>query len=89
MTNVVGLEPFVDQSLRVFFQQLDRRYASSNGVCDLGTWFQYFAYDVMGTLAFSKRCSFLEEGRDDNGMLTAVEKLMNVSAVVRLVFEVI
>ncbi|KAF7183359.1 hypothetical protein CNMCM7691_003558 [Aspergillus felis] len=81
MTNVVSLEPFVDQALRVLFQQLDRRYATSKGVCDLGNWLQYFAYDVMGTLTFSKRYSFLEEGRDVNGILMAVEKFMNVSSV--------
>ncbi|KAJ5417582.1 uncharacterized protein N7487_001132 [Penicillium crustosum] len=81
MTNVVTLEPFVDQALCVMFDQLDRRYATSEGVCDLGNWLQYFAYDVMGTLTFSKRYSFLEEGRDVNGILMAVEKFMNLSSV--------
>lgn len=73
----------MDQALCVMFDQLDRRYATSEGVCDLGNWLQYFAYDVMGTLTFSKRYSFLEEGRDVNGILMAVEKFMNLSSVVR------
>ncbi|KAG9244294.1 cytochrome P450 [Calycina marina] len=70
MTNLVSFEPFVDETIEVFFGQLDRRFVEGGRACDFGTWLQYFAFDVVGELTFSSRLGFLEGGRDiDNIML--------------------
>lgn len=69
ISNTVSHEDFVDRVLHVLFHQLDHRYADSRCTFDLGNWLQYFAFDVMGTLTFSKRYGFLEQGCDVNGML--------------------
>ncbi|KAI3275302.1 hypothetical protein DTO003C3_1849 [Penicillium roqueforti] len=77
MTNVVKLESFVDQTLAVLLEQLDGRFLGSNDVpFDLGSWLQYFAFDSMGTLTFSRRYGFLEQGRDMNGILGEIWKFM-------------
>lgn len=80
MTNVLRDEPAVDKTLDVLFQQLDQRFVGLDKVFDLGSWLQYFAFDVMGTLTFSKRYSFLEEGKDVHGVLDAIWKFMKTAA---------
>ncbi|KAL9634238.1 MAG: hypothetical protein Q9164_004215 [Protoblastenia rupestris] len=80
MSNVVTLECFVDEVLTVMIRQLDARYVQTQETFDLGSWLQYFAFDVMGTLTFSKRYGFLEHGKDVNGMLEAIWACMETTA---------
>ncbi|KAF4228494.1 hypothetical protein CNMCM8980_001760 [Aspergillus fumigatiaffinis] len=80
MTNVTTFEPIVDEVLDVLFRQVDARFVKTGDVCDLGSWLQYFAFDLMGSLTFSKRYGFIEEGRDVNGILSAVGKFMKAAA---------
>ncbi|KFX98708.1 hypothetical protein V490_02162 [Pseudogymnoascus sp. VKM F-3557] len=75
-TNVITFEPFVDEVLAVLFDQLNQRFVKSQARFDLGDWLQYFAFDVMGTMTFSKRYGFLETGTDVNGMLDAIWQFM-------------
>ena len=72
LSNSVTYEGFVNQVLEVLFKQLDQRYVHSHKSFDLGNWLQYFAFDVMGTLTFSKRYGFLEQGHDVHGMLATI-----------------
>lgn len=76
MTNVVKFEPLVDQTLAVLLKQLDDRFLSNNMPFDLGDWLQYFAFDSMGTLTFSRRYGFLERGRDVHGILGEIWAFM-------------
>lgn len=76
LSSVVTFERFVDEVLGVLFHQLDKRYVESQATFDLGDWLQYFAFDVMGTMTFSKRYGFLETGTDVNGMLGAIWDFM-------------
>lgn len=76
LSNTVTHETSVDQVLDVMFQQLDQRYVDSHKTFDLGNWLQYFAFDVMGTLTFSKRYGFLEQGQDVDGMLETIWNYM-------------
>ncbi|KAB8073082.1 cytochrome P450 [Aspergillus leporis] len=82
MTNVVKLEPLVDQTLAVLWKQLDQRFLSANDKpFYLGNWLQYFAFDSMGTLTFSRRYGFLEQGRDMHGILDEIGSFMTRVAV--------
>ncbi|KAF7586585.1 hypothetical protein BBP40_008642 [Aspergillus hancockii] len=80
MTSVVSLEPLIDKTLNIFLKQLDDRYVGSSEVFDLGSWLQYFAFDVMGTLTFSRRYGFLEQGRDVHQILQEIWKFMKTVA---------
>lgn len=84
LSNVLGLEAFVDEAIRVMIQQLDERFAETGISFDLADWLQYFAFDVMGTLTFSKRYGFLEQGRDVHGMLATIWNYMKTAAPVGL-----
>lgn len=80
MTNVVALEPFVDKTLGVLFEQLDSRFVETQQEFDLGNWLQFFAFEVMGTLSFSERYGFLEKGCDTNGLLESIWEFMKTVA---------
>ncbi|KAI0149828.1 cytochrome P450 [Hypoxylon sp. NC0597] len=72
MSNLVSFEPLVDRTIEVFCQELDRRFVLPGKACDLGAWLQYFAFDVVGEITFSKRLGFLEEGRDVEGIMASI-----------------
>lgn len=76
LSNVISFEPFVDQVLGVLFEQLDERFVKNQATPDLAEWLQYFAFDVMGTMTFSKRYGFLETGSDVRGLIGAIWDFM-------------
>ena len=80
LSNVITYEPFVDKVLAVMIEQLDKRCANTGKPFDFGLWLQFFAFDVMGTLTFSKRYGFLETGRDVDGMLETIWTYMTTAA---------
>ena len=69
MSNLVSFEGHVDSTIREFFRQLDRRFGTTDTVCDFGQWLQMFAFDVIGEITFSKRLGFLEKGDDVDNIM--------------------
>lgn len=69
MSNVVSFEPYVDSTMSVFIDQLNKRFVEPDLVCNFGTWLQMFAFDVMGEITFSRRLGFLESGTDIGGLM--------------------
>lgn len=53
-----------------------------NKVCDFGQWLQFYAFDVIGELTFSKRLGFVERGEDVDGIIGNLEWLLGYAAVV-------
>ncbi|KAM6476000.1 cytochrome P450 CYP4/CYP19/CYP26 subfamily protein [Trichoderma sp. SZMC 28011] len=80
LSNTVTFEGLVDDVLACLSEQLDKRFADTTEILDFGKWVQYFAFDVMGTMSFSKRYGFLDQGRDDEGMLDAIFNYMKTAA---------
>src|SRR4051812_36511059 len=76
MSNLVEFEPYVDNTIGFFLGRLEEvraqaqshSHSKSSGragdACNLGTWLQWFAFDVMGEITFSKRLGFLDEAKD-------------------------
>ncbi|MCJ1258546.1 hypothetical protein MMC24_006379 [Lignoscripta atroalba] len=69
MSNLVSFEPYVDSTMRVFFEQLEKRFVRPGEICDFDKWLQMFAFDVIGEITFSKRLGFLERGEDVDGIM--------------------
>ncbi|KAH9885148.1 cytochrome P450 [Xylariomycetidae sp. FL2044] len=80
LSNILTLEPHVDKTLQVLVNQWDSRFLDSRKTFDMADWLAYFAFDVMGTLTFSKRYGFLEQGRDVDGMLNTIWVFMKTAA---------
>ncbi|TKA49160.1 hypothetical protein B0A54_01236 [Friedmanniomyces endolithicus] len=72
LSTLVEFEPLIDSTTAVFLTRLDELFASTEKVCDLGTWLQWFAFDVIGELTFSKRLGFLEKAEDVEGITQSV-----------------
>lgn len=82
MTNLVSFEPYVDSTMRYLFERLDEEFVTPGRVCNLESWLQYFAFDVIGELTFSKRLGFLKRGEDVDGIIHAIDTFFNTAAVV-------
>lgn len=80
MSTLVAFEPLVDETTLAFLEQLKRRFAGrpgDEGICDIGVWLQYYAFDVIGELTYSKRLGFLDRGVDADDIIGNLERLLN------------
>lgn len=76
LTAATSFEPLVDGVLQFMDEKLRERFAQSGQVFNLGDYCQFYAFDVMGTMTFSKRHGFLDQGKDVNNMIGALHKFM-------------
>jgi hypothetical protein len=85
MTSLVQFEPLVDSAIREFLAQLHDRYADKCGdgsVLDFGEWLQYFAFDVICELTYSKRMGFMESGGDVENIISNLQWMLDYAAIV-------
>lgn len=72
LSTLVEFEGFVDSTTEVLLRELDQRFAQTGRSCDLGDWLQFYAFDVIGELTFSKRLGFIEHGEDVGGIIKSI-----------------
>jgi hypothetical protein len=89
MSSLIHFEPLVDSTISAFLSQLEHRFANraegdEGGVCDFGVWLQYFAFDVIGELTFSKRLGFVDQAKDVDGIIGDLERFVDYVAVVSM-----
>jgi len=72
MSSLVGYEPLVDSTTDAFIEQTDRRYCRTGRSCNFSKWLQFFAFDVIGDLTWSKRLGFVEKDEDVDGIVKFV-----------------
>ncbi|KAL1655321.1 hypothetical protein SLS61_002208 [Didymella pomorum] len=85
MTSLVQLEPLVDSTTAEFLKQLSQRYANKggeSGIVDFGAWLQYYAFDVICEMTYSKRMGFVDRGQDVENIISSLEWLLSYAAVV-------
>ena len=80
MSSLVQYEPFVDRSTEVFLDQTQRFFASKARVCDFAQWLQFYAFDVIGEMTYSKRHGFVDRVEDVDGMVSYLGKLFSYVA---------
>ncbi|KAL2439201.1 Cytochrome P450 monooxygenase [Exophiala dermatitidis] len=93
LSTLVEYEELVDRTTDVFLATLEERFALNrksesqlaqlgNGqVLDLGRYLQFFAFDVIGELTFSRRLGFIESGTDVNDIIDAIGANFNYFSV--------
>ena len=69
MSALVQYEPFVDEVMKVFLDQTNKLYASQGKTCNFAEWLQYYAFDVIGQITYSKRHGFVDNAEDIDGMV--------------------
>lgn len=79
MTSVVQYEPMVDETAQLFLDQTAKLYASSGQVCDFARWLQFFAFDVIGSITYSKRHGFIDKNEDIEGIVKSLSRIFDYS----------
>ena len=83
MSSLVQYEPSVDITTSKFLDQTEALFTSENKVCDFAEWLQYYAFDVIGEITYSKRHGFIDSGKDVDGMVGYLGKLFSYVAPVQ------
>ncbi|OTA53098.1 putative benzoate 4-monooxygenase cytochrome P450 [Hypoxylon sp. EC38] len=78
--NTPSFEGLIDEVLECMQGKLDEKFIANGEIFNLGHWLQYFAFDVMGTMTFSKRYGFLDTGKDVGRMLGTIVDFMRDAA---------
>jgi len=86
MSALVQYEPFVDEVTRVFLDQTDRLFAARHKVCNFAEWLQYYAFDVIGQITYSRRHGFVDRAEDVDGMIAYLGKLFSYVAPVSTLY---
>lgn len=83
MSALVQYEPFVDNTTKLFLKQTEKLYVDEGGeakACDFTRWLQFYAFDVIGEITYSKRHGFIEHNEDIDGIVSYLTKLFNYVA---------
>ncbi|KAL5337114.1 cytochrome P450 [Aspergillus crustosus] len=86
MSSLVHYEELVDQSADVFIQRLSE-FAERDMTFNLGEWFQFYAFDVIGQITYGQRFGFLDKGHDIDGTIGALQNLMAYSSLIGIYHE--
>ena len=70
LASLKQMEPFVDQCSNIF---IDAMKDLAGQPVDLGTWVQWYAFDVIGMITFMKRFGLMEKRGDEKQFLDNLE----------------
>ncbi|KAI1323675.1 cytochrome P450 [Xylariaceae sp. FL0255] len=88
MTAMSRLTPFIDDTIDVLVDKMSGFCSSSENQgkplipFDLGNWLHYFAFDVLGEVAFSRPFGFLSLGADVEGAIATIDASQKYNGVV-------
>lgn len=75
LQSVLVKEEAVNSCTSLFMHRLGV-FADRDEAVDLGTWLQYYAFDVVGEVTFSLKLGFLEKGQDVDGIMGSIAALL-------------
>lgn len=96
------LSPFIDDTIDLLVSRLGEFCPSTSGIMtpgggvggaargkvDLGAWLHYFAFDVLGEVAFSRSFGFLAAGRDVEDAIKTIDDSQRYNGIVGQIPEV-
>lgn len=80
MSSLIQYEPRVNETVRAFLKQTEQLYATPGRVCDFITWLQYFAFDVITEITYSRRVGFVDNCEDVDGIIAWLGKMFDYQA---------
>lgn len=81
MATMQTLTPCIENTIDLLMQKL-RGFAEGKQEVALDIWLHYFAFDVLGEVAFSRRFGFLDTGKDVEGCISAINVNQQYNAAV-------
>ncbi|PSK38150.1 Isotrichodermin C-15 hydroxylase [Elsinoe australis] len=82
MSSLVNYEPLVDSTTAVYIQKTRENFVQGAQRCNFSQWLQFFAFDVIGELTWSKRLGYIERNEDVEGVVAFLGGFLSYSAVV-------
>jgi len=64
MATMHQMASYIEDTERMLADKFDVMCESRDGYCNLGNYLHYYAFDVLGEIAFSRKFGFLEAGYD-------------------------
>lgn len=87
MSSLVNYEPLVNSTLTYWLDKTEELFASTGRSCNFSQWLQFFAFDVIGDLTWSKRLGFVEGNKDVDNIIEFLGKFFDYVAPVRTILE--
>ncbi|OAL30862.1 hypothetical protein AYO20_08555 [Fonsecaea nubica] len=75
LSNVLQSEASIDRVTTVMVEKLTQ-LAQRGQDCDLGTWIQWYTFDVIGELFFGRMFGFLQQAADYQAWIASLDALM-------------
>ncbi|KAL9626434.1 MAG: hypothetical protein Q9204_007309, partial [Flavoplaca sp. TL-2023a] len=69
MSALIHYESSVDEATVRYLEQTETLFSSSTATCDFARWLQWYAFDVIGAITYSKRHGFIDNVKDVDGMV--------------------
>ncbi|KAG8629823.1 hypothetical protein KVT40_001442 [Elsinoe batatas] len=82
MSSQMQYEPFFDSTNDVFVRQTRKLFANTGTTCDFYKWMQFYTFDVIGDMVYSKRHGFLEGNVDVDNIVRDNAKLFDYAALI-------
>ncbi|EXJ58261.1 hypothetical protein A1O7_05686 [Cladophialophora yegresii CBS 114405] len=80
MSSLVQYEPRVNDTVRVFLARTEELYAAPGKSCNFILWLQYFAFDVITEITYSRRVGFVDNCEDVDGIIAWLNKIFDYQA---------
>lgn len=68
-----SLSGYIEDTQKLLMSSLDAKCQTVERTCDLGDLLHFFAFDVLGEIAFGRRFGFLESGYDIEGAIKTID----------------
>ncbi|CAG8198338.1 unnamed protein product [Penicillium salamii] len=72
VTNLTTFEPAMTSTMDRFLSRLNDTFANRHETFDLFRWIQFFMFDVLGEVTFSRDLGCIEKGEDVNGIMANI-----------------
>lgn len=82
MTSIRTLKYLIDPCTDIFARAMLDLQGQE---VDLGTWLQWYAFDVIGAITFSRRFGFMEEKQDINHIVSGIEAALKYGGIVGMI----
>jgi cytochrome P450 len=82
MSSLVSYEPLVDSTMDVYLAETEKKFARAGQTCDFNRWLQFFAFDVIGDLTWSKRLGFVERNEDVDGIVSFLGDFLSYAGLI-------
>lgn len=79
MSSIKSLEPYADECSKIFVQAMKDQEGLP---VDLGTWLQWYAFDVIGGITFQRRFGFMEKREDVLGMIHGIDSGLHYAGLI-------